>query len=116
MTGWSRDGTEPSLWNHLLHSETWGSCGHFLGRYVVPEGLDSLAERKQGCLGLAHATQAKSLQSCLTLCHHRACSPPGFSFHGILQARVLEWVAISSSQGMAQRGTKEYKDSSRLLR
>ena len=32
-------------------------------------------------------------QSCLTLCHPRDCSPPGSSVHGILQARVLEWVA-----------------------
>ena len=96
-----------------------GSCGHFLGRSIVPEGLDSLAERKQGCLGLAHATQAKLLQSCLTLCDHRDCSPPGFSAHGIFQARVLEWVAISSSsgssQGTAQRRIKEYKGSSRVL-
>ena len=36
---------------------------------------------------------AKSLQSCLTLCNPMDCSPPGFSVHGILQARILEWVA-----------------------
>ena len=41
--------------------------------------------------------QAKSFQSCLTLCDPKDCSPPGFSVHGILQARILEWVAISSS-------------------
>ena len=33
-------------------------------------------------------------QSCLILCHHMDCSPPGSSVHGILQARILEWVAI----------------------
>ena len=38
-------------------------------------------------------------QSCLTLCNSTDCSPPGFSGHGILQARILEWVAISSSGG-----------------
>ena len=38
-------------------------------------------------------------QSCLTLCNHVDCSPPGFSVHGILQARILEWVAISFSMG-----------------
>ena len=42
---------------------------------------------------------AKSLQSCLTLCDPMDCSPPGFSVHGIHQARILEWVAISSSRG-----------------
>ena len=37
-------------------------------------------------------------QSCLTLCDPIDCSPPGLSVHGILQARILEWVAISSSR------------------
>ena len=36
-------------------------------------------------------------QSCLTLCDPMDCSPPGSSVHGILQARTLEWVTISSS-------------------
>ena len=36
-------------------------------------------------------------QSCPTLCNPVDCSPPGFSVHGILQARILEWVAISFS-------------------
>ena len=40
---------------------------------------------------------AKSLQSCLTLCDPMDCSLTGFSVHGILQARTLEWVAISFS-------------------
>ena len=38
---------------------------------------------------------AKKLQSCLTLCNPVNCSPPGCSVHGILQARMLEWVAMS---------------------
>ena len=37
---------------------------------------------------------AKSLQSCLTLCDPVNCILPGSSVHGILQARVLEWIAI----------------------
>ena len=36
---------------------------------------------------------AKSLQSCLTLCNPIDCSSPDPSVHGILQARILEWVA-----------------------
>ena len=36
---------------------------------------------------------------CLTFCHLTDCSLPGSSVHGILQARILEWVAISSSKG-----------------
>ena len=42
-------------------------------------------------------TTTKSLQSCPTLCDPMDCSLPGFSIHGILQARTLEWVAISFS-------------------
>ena len=37
-------------------------------------------------------------QSCVTLCDPIAHSLPGFSIHGILQARILEWVAISFSK------------------
>ena len=45
----------------------------------------------------ATATAAKSLQSCPTLCDPIDGSPPGFPVPGILQARILEWVAISFS-------------------
>ena len=38
-------------------------------------------------------------QSCPTLCDPMDCSLPGFSIHGIFQARVLKWVAISFSRG-----------------
>ena len=43
------------------------------------------------------AAAAKSLQSCPTLCDPIDGSPPGPAVAGILQARTLEWVAISSS-------------------
>ena len=36
-------------------------------------------------------------QSCLTLCNPMDSSPPGSSVHGILQARILEWIAFPSS-------------------
>ena len=45
---------------------------------------------------------AKSLQSCLTLRHPMDCSLPGSSVHGILQAGLLEWVAMPSSWGSSQ--------------
>ena len=45
---------------------------------------------------------AKSLQLCPTLCNPMDCSPPGFSVHGILQARILEWVAMLSSMAFSQ--------------
>ena len=41
-------------------------------------------------------------QSCLTLCNPMDCGPPGSSVHGILQAGILEWVAIPFSRGSSQ--------------
>jgi len=46
----------------------------------------------------ALCAHAKSLQSCLTLFDPMDCSVPDSSAHGILQARALEWVAVSSSR------------------
>ena len=46
---------------------------------------------------LQYAAAAKSLQSCPTLCNPTDGSPLGSSVPGILQARILEWVAISFS-------------------
>ena len=45
---------------------------------------------------------AKLLHSCLTLCDPVEDSPPGSSIHGILQARILEWVAMPSSRGSSR--------------
>ena len=39
-------------------------------------------------------------QLCLTLCNPMDCSPPGFSVHGIIPTRILDWVAISYSRGI----------------
>ena len=48
---------------------------------------------------LCVCVHTKVLLLCLTLCDPMYCSPPGSSVHGILQARILEWVAIPSSRG-----------------
>jgi len=55
-------------------------------------------------------TAAKSLQSCPTLCDHIDGSPPGSPVPGILQARTLEWVAISFST-LVYRRIKKQKQS-----
>ena len=49
----------------------------------------------------SHVGESESVvsQSCPTLCDPMDCSSPGSSVHGILQARILEWVAIPFSQG-----------------
>ena len=51
----------------------------------------------------AAAAGAKSLQSCLTLCNPRDGNPPGSPILGILQARTLEWVAISFSSASKRK-------------
>ena len=55
-------------------------------------------------MGMTEGTcvHAKSLQSCLTVCDPMDCSLPGSSVHGILQARILKWVALPSLRGSSQ--------------
>ena len=60
-------------------------------------GISVGMEDCSGLLSAAAAAAAKSLQSCPTLCNPRDGSPPGSPVPGILQARILEWVAISFS-------------------
>ena len=69
-----------------------------LFKITVKYKLHSLCYTVYSCAYLC----AKSLQLCPTLCNHMNCSPPGSSFHGILQTRILEWVAMPSSRGSSQ--------------
>ena len=69
----------------ILSCERWISNPHHLVNKTLI--LQSLKE---------------DLTCCLTLCDPMDCSPLGFSVHGILQARTLEWVAISSFRGSFQ--------------
>ena len=55
------------------------------------------AEHEEGVMQRDAAAAAKSLQSCPTLCDPIDGSPPGSPVPGVLQARTLEWVAISLS-------------------
>ena len=48
---------------------------------------------------------AKSFQSCLTLCNPINCSPPDSSVHGVLQARILAWVAFSRGSSWSRNWT-----------
>ena len=88
-----------SLWPHGLYSP-WNSPDQNTGvgsrsslQWIFPtQGWNPALLH---CRILA-AAAAKSHQSCLTLRDPMDCSPPGSSVHGIFQARVLEWGAISS--------------------
>ena len=55
----------------------------------------------QGCMK-ERESENEVAQLCLTICDPMDCSLPGFSVHGIFQARVLEWVAIFFSRGSSQ--------------
>ena len=68
---------------------------------LVLWGRLSLPSGSAGTWG-AYKVKMLVTQSCLTLCNLMNCSPPGSSVHGILQARILEWVAISFSRGSSQ--------------
>ena len=82
------------------------TCCVLLNPTTLSELQDSLSVNQYFCLWLclttvpfaaAAAAAAKSLQSCPTLCDPRDGSPPGSPVPGILQARTLEWIAISLS-------------------
>ena len=65
------------------------------GIFQTRVGWGAIAFSKE--MPAAAAAAAKSLQSCPTLCDPRDGTPPGSPVPGILQARTLEWVAISFS-------------------
>ena len=68
-----------------------------------------LAPWKKSYAQPAAATAAKLFQSCLTLCDPIDGSPPGSSVPGILQARILEWAAISFSNAQPRQYIKKQR-------
>ena len=72
----------------------------FLGGWQFVRRLDAPEvgfPHSEGCGAVKESERVTEL--CLTLCDPMDCSPPGSSVHGILQARILEWVAIPFSRG-----------------
>ena len=89
-----------SIWNSLVISflSVWLSC--ILLQELVCENFQLFVFSEfwmWECTVEVAASTAKSLQSCLTLCDPIDGSPPSSPVPGILQARTLEWVAISFS-------------------
>ena len=68
----------------------WERCARW------SHGRPGVASRKS-------STAAKSLKSFPTLCNRMVGNPPGSSVHELLQARILEWVAISFSGGSSRK-------------
>ena len=84
----SRESSQPK--NQIYVSRVSCTEGEFL--HAEPSG-----KLHRDAAAAAAAAAAKSLQSCPTLCDPIDGSPPGSAVPGILQARMLEWVAISFS-------------------
>ena len=64
-----------------------------------PGRLQSMRSQRIGHDWATELNWSEVAQPCPTLCNPMDCSLPGSSIHGIFQARVLEWVAISCSRG-----------------
>ena len=75
------------------------NCMCQLGWIMMPRYM---VKQDSVCVGAFACMPAKSLQSCPTLWNPMDCNLPGFSFHGILQARILERVTMLSSRGSSQ--------------
>ena len=82
----------PAIYCWLIFQGPWAFQTLCAGLWPIYWGLNS------HCRTEPTATAAKSLQSCPTLCDPIDSSPPGSPVPGILQARTLEWVAISFSK------------------
>ena len=93
-------------WNSLYTRCTLTQC---LGQVALPSRMPQDANynsvtiyRCVHCFSHFSGSEMLVAQSCPTLCDPKSCSLPGFSVHGILQARILEWVAIAFSRGSSQ--------------
>ena len=78
--------------------------------YTAEETINEMATYGMGetyanCIS-NEAVPVKVAQSCPTLCNPMECSLLGSSVHGILQAGILEWVAVPFSKGSSQTGIK----------
>jgi len=119
ITSWQRDGeTMDTMTDFILGGSKItadGDCSHeikrclLLGRKVMTN-IDSLLKSRGIILPTkVHLVKVKEsesevAQSCPTLCYTIDCSLPGSSVHGIFQAIILEWIAISFSRGSPNPG------------
>ena len=88
--GQSQDGVKAP--GHKLPSEVWSHS----------EGQEALLRMLRETASSPGVRAYSVAQSCPTLCDPLDCSPPGSSGHGISQAGILEWVAISCSRGSSR--------------
>ena len=75
-----------------------------MAAHQAPLSLGFSSQEYWSGLPFPSPRHATSLQLCLTLCDPMDSSPPGSPVHGILQARILEWVAMPSSGDLPNPG------------
>jgi len=88
------------LWS--IHIDVWQKPTQYCKTTVLQLKINFLKWRQQErceVFSFPACMHAQWPQSCLTLCNPMDCNLPGSSVHGILQARILEWAAISFSRG-----------------
>ena len=86
--------------NDVVLSSRWWLCPQALPHSILylNESILAPAQLYSVCVCVCVLVT----QSCLTVCNPTDCSSPGSSVHGILQARILEWVAMPFSRGSSQ--------------
>ena len=84
------------LWDRVKDREAWRAAVYRVTESHTTEWLNN-----SNC----NCSEVLVTPSCLTFCNPMDCSPSGSSVHGILQARILEWVAMPFSRGSS--GTRD---------
>ena len=82
---------------HITKKYTWVAKKEIINSREKLKSVSNIKDRKKEKEGGRDRAAGKSLQSCPTVCDPIDGSPPGSPVPGILQARTLEWVAISFS-------------------
>ena len=96
----------------MLHFAS-GQCSLVSGKMEIWLSTEYSARSKLLVSGNASESESEVAQSCLTLFDPMDCSLPCSCIHGIFQARVLEWVAISFSRGSSR--PRDYTRISRIV-